>query len=103
MVFKLLIMSKVNEVVDRLSAKVEKLISLQSKLASENKGLRDDIDLLKKEAELLNTKLKKLEEKNKIIKIAKSLKDANEGSTDMKLKINELVREIDKNIALLNR
>ena len=47
-------------------------------------------------------KITALEEANKTIKIAKSLTGAEE-STEAKLKINALVREIDKCIALLNK
>lgn len=46
-----------------------------------------------------------LSEKNKIVKLAKSLAGADSGekSTELKLKINELLREVDKCMALLNK
>jgi hypothetical protein len=44
-----------------------------------------------------------LEEQNKAIRIAKDLKEEGGDSLDLKLKINELVREVDKALALLNR
>ena len=40
---------------------------------------------------------------NKVIKIANSLSDSDDSTLGVKLKINELVREIDKCIAYLNK
>ena len=45
---------------------------------------------------------KELSEKNKVLKLAKSLSGKQGKSTDIKLKINELIREIDKCIAQVN-
>lgn len=42
-----------------------------------------------------------LEARLKIVKLAKSLDDSGEGKTELKLKINDLVREIDKALAML--
>jgi len=59
-------------------------------------------DLLKIIQEL-KIKNNYLEEQNKAIRLAKDIKEDGENSLDLKLKINELVREIDKCLALLNR
>jgi hypothetical protein len=48
-------------------------------------------------------RIEELEEKNKVLTMAKSLSDTSEGNLESKRKINELVREIDKCIALLNK
>ena len=58
-------------------------------------------DLAGKDAEIAG-----LSEKNKIVKLARSLAGDAEGgekSTELKLKINELLREVDKCMALLNK
>ena len=58
-------------------------------------------DLAGKDAEIAG-----LSEKNKIVKLARSLAGDAEGgekSTELKLKINELLREVDKCTALLNK
>ena len=89
--------------VDSLQSKVEKLII-------QHKRAKEDIDQLKDENEFLQNKFSEsksriieLEERNKVLKLARSLSgDDFEKSTDVKLKINELVREIDKCIALVN-
>ncbi|MCD4745539.1 MAG: hypothetical protein K8R58_04515 [Bacteroidales bacterium] len=82
--------------------KVKKLTDLQKNIEIEN------FELIKKEEKLQNTIseqnriINQLEEKNKLLKIAKSIKPG-KGAVDAKLKINELVREIDKCIGFLNK
>ena len=87
----------------RLRSKLEKLLHLHKKLKEDNsKLLKEREDLLKKIEEYKNS-INKLEEKNKVAKLAETLLKTNENSSEVKLKINELVRELDKCIALLNR
>ena len=81
--------------------KVRKLLELKEKnniiintLSDQNKELNEQIE----DQKLLINKLKEQIEK---IKIAKSLENS-DGSIEAKTKINELVREIDKCIGLLN-
>jgi chromosome segregation ATPase len=88
--------------VDSLQSKVERLII-------QHKRAKEDIDQLKEENEFLQNKFSEskskivdLEERNKVLKLAKSLSGDSGKATDVKLKINELVREIDKCIALVN-
>ena len=57
---------------------------------------------LKEVIEEKNIFVENLKEEIPKIKLAKSL-GSEEGSTDAKMKINELVREIDKCIGLLNQ
>ncbi len=65
-----------------------------------NKTKRE-LDELKKRSVLQDEEIKKLVEKNKILRIAGA---SNEGSSrEVKFKINEIVREVDKCIAQLNQ
>lgn len=95
-------MPEINELVDGIHAKVKRLIILNNDLNSEN-GL-----LKKKQTELLReigdqkTEIENLKEKYNFLKIAKSVKHS-EGNAEIKKKIEELVREIDKCIGLLNK
>ncbi|MDP4267535.1 MAG: hypothetical protein Q8880_08885, partial [Bacteroidota bacterium] len=66
-----------------------------NELINENKHLLKIID---EQKEFINN----IEEKNKILKIASSI-NSKENSKEVKLKINEFLREIDKCIALLNK
>ena len=96
-------MSDLSEISSSLRLKFEKLIHLQKKLEGENVKLITEKNILLENIQQLKTTINNLEEKNKIVKLAKSLSETNENSLNTKLKINELVRDIDKCIALLNR
>ena len=81
--------------------------SLKEKLNSkiqENNKLNEEIHSAGEEITHLKTKISDLNENVKMLKLASQI-DGNEvGSTkDVKLMINEMVREIDKCIALLNK
>ena len=76
-------------VVSSLQSKVEKLI-LQHRKATEEKKQKQ------------KENFSELEEKNKVLKLANNISGAEGKNTEVKLKINELVREIDKCIALVN-
>lgn len=89
-------------VVSSLQSKVEKLVLQHRRAIAENDNLKQDNDFLKKTLSKQKLELKELEERNKVLKLAKSIGDEEGKNTDIKLKINELVREIDKCIALVN-
>lgn len=96
-------MNNITSAVKSLQSKIEKLVHLHSKLKDDNKKLLSEkqelIDKLAQHRESIN----KLEDDRINLKLALTLNKNTEQTTDIKLKINELVREIDKCIALLNR
>jgi regulator of replication initiation timing len=96
-------MPSVTEQLSAVVEKTERLIELCSALQEEN-------DLLKLENQSLGTalnvskdKTKEVEEKLRVLKVARSFSETNEKSLDIKQKINEFVREIDKCIVLLKK
>jgi regulator of replication initiation timing len=96
-------MPSVTEQLNIVVEKTERLIELCNALQEEN-------DLLKLENQSLNTALEvskgkttDLEEKIGVLKMAKSVADTDEKSLDIKQKINEFVREIDRCIVLLKK
>ncbi|MBD1394857.1 hypothetical protein [Mucilaginibacter glaciei] len=96
-------MASVAEQLNKVVEKTERLIELCAALQEEN-------DLLKLESEALNVaikastnKTKDLEEKLRVLKLAKSFSETNEKSVDIKQKINDFVQEIDKCIVLLKK
>ncbi|MDB4903797.1 MAG: hypothetical protein JWQ63_3078 [Mucilaginibacter sp.] len=96
-------MSSTAEQLSKIVERTEHLIELCTALQEEN-------DLLKLENETLTSALntsknmnKELEEKLRILKVAKSFSETNEKSLDIKQKINEFVQEIDKCIVLLKK
>ncbi|MDB5137769.1 MAG: hypothetical protein JWP37_4372 [Mucilaginibacter sp.] len=96
-------MASVAEQLNKVVEKTERLIELCSALQEEN-------DLLKLENQSLATALnaskdksKDLEDKLRILKVAKSFSETNEKTLDIKQKINEFVQEIDKCIVVLKK
>jgi hypothetical protein len=81
--------------------KTHQLVKQLKEIKHENAEMKKKIELLTKTEQEHLTKLKYLEEKNKILRIAKSIDG--EDKTKAKLRINELLREVDRCIALLNK
>ena len=94
-------MKDVATLVSGIEFKLRKLIEQHQFTRSENTRLTHEIQELKEFIEEQKQIIKQLEEKSKILKLAKTL-ETKEGNVEAKLKINELVREIDKCIGLLN-
>jgi predicted nuclease with TOPRIM domain len=92
--------SALNEIRSFIEGLKEKL---NTKIQENNK-LNEDILSAGEEITELKSKISELNENIKMLKLASQI-DGNEvGSTkDVKLMINEMVREIDKCIALLNK
>ncbi len=67
------------------------------------KKLEQEITLLKNEIELLKNEKDELSRKNEQMRLANQLLSGADDSKEAKQKINKLIREIDKCIALLNQ
>jgi predicted RNase H-like nuclease (RuvC/YqgF family) len=94
-------MKDVATLVSGIEYKLGRLIQQHhSQRADIKKHINEILELKQVITDQKNT-IKQLEEKIKLLKIAKTL-ETKEGSVEAKLKINELVREIDKCIGLLN-
>ncbi|MBL4657657.1 MAG: hypothetical protein JKX73_06625 [Flavobacteriales bacterium] len=89
--------------IDRIQSKVKKMMELHRSVKDANYKLKVEKEQLLKNLEEGKDAIADLEEQNKRIKLARSLQDSGETSLDVKLKINEMVREIDKCIAFLNK
>lgn len=88
--------------VDSLQSKVEKLIIQHKKAKEDIKQLKDENLFLQKKLSETKIQLTDVNEQNKVLKLAKTLSGKEGKSTEIKLKINELIREIDKCIAKVN-
>lgn len=91
------------EIIDRLHGKIENLISKLDDLESQNlilsQKLSDNILTIKQK----EVSIDDLKEKNRILKISSSINQVDGNDKSSKKQINDLVREIDKCIALLNK
>lgn len=88
--------------VSSLGSKVEKLIQIHDKLKEDHDKLCVENEMLTQKAEEQKKELDKLHDKLKVIKLAKTLNGDEQSNTELKYKINELIREIDKSIAQLS-
>jgi predicted nuclease with TOPRIM domain len=96
-------MNNVHKRLNDLKTKVEKLVNLQEKLMKENRDLRDAYQSLQQKLSELEAGRRELEEKNKILKLSQAISSGGDQKTrELKLKINEYIREIDKCLAVIN-
>lgn len=86
-----------------LNKKLEELFERYNDLRTKNKELKNENEVLERYLQERDEKLKELEIKYERIKISGALMGEGESAVEAKQKINELVREIDRCVALLNR
>ncbi|MFH1005349.1 MAG: hypothetical protein V1781_07660 [Bacteroidota bacterium] len=96
-------MSNIKLVITLIEAKIKKLVDLHFQYKKELTELKNQNNEFKQNIKQLKQINKDLEEKNKILKLSKLISGTNENTYELKLKINEQVREVDKCIALLNK
>ena len=91
------------EELELLNKKLEELFDRYNDLRNIIRDLKDENDILKRYIEERDIKIKDLESKYERIKISGGLTGSGGGEKEAKDRINELVREIDRCVALLNR
>jgi hypothetical protein len=90
------------EQVEKLRQKVEKLINLHRLLLQENHQLKAEKEKLTDTIRQRDNQLDDLGEKLKVIRLARQVTGSDQNTRDLKLKINEYIREIDRCLALIN-
>ena len=93
---------KEDAVLNELKFKVERLIKLYISSLQTIEDQKSRIEHLSAEIENLKSEKQNLNEELKTARVANALSGSGDGSYQAKLRINQLVREIDKCIALLN-
>ena len=96
-------MSQVSEQLNKVIDKTARLIELCAALQEENDLMRLENQTLTSALNANKNKTAELEEKLRVLKMAKSFSETNEKSLDIKQKINDFVQEIDKCIVLLKK
>jgi hypothetical protein len=96
-------MSVIAKKLDQVLDRTQKLVELSKALQEQNDLVNLENQSLKVALESSENKRKEVEEKLRVVKLAKSLEGTSEKTLDIKQKINEFVREIDKCIVLLNK
>jgi polyhydroxyalkanoate synthesis regulator phasin len=95
-------MDDVVRIVIALDRKVSQLIDFYEKEKKNVLLLKDTIKRLKEQIKSLETEIEECKESNRKLKLATAFKSKGDAS-DAKKFIDELVREIDKCVTLLNR
>lgn len=95
-------MSDVDKLIIQINERIKKLINVKQALLIENESLVKMQEELLQQLENKNKIIEELNNKNRNLSIADKVKQL-EGSSDIKLKIDGMVREIDKCIELLNK
>jgi hypothetical protein len=96
-------MSSVAEQLDSVLLKAARLIELCNALQEENELLKQENDVVKSALNASKLKNADLDENMRVLKLAKSIEGTSEKTLDIKQKINDFVREIDKSIVLLKK
>ena len=91
------------ELVNNLEQKIDQLIQRYRKLQNINLELQQEKEVLKGQLEEALQQQAELQTRYDSMKIAKTIELTQVETHEAKLKINQMVREIDKCIALLNR
>jgi len=95
-------MSKIIEVTNLLEDKLEKLLETFKFLRDENEFLRQKLAELENQLVESKQQLETKEKDFQLLKIAKTIEGSNESTRETKLKINALIRDIDKCIVQLS-
>jgi hypothetical protein len=97
------IMIEQETIVNSLEDKFRKLVSLLEVLKAENNMLLKEKEEMISSMNVKDNEIRDLQGKYEHLKLAKLLVTGSEDVHSAKLKVNKIVREIDKCIALLNK
>ena len=93
--------AKQDAVINELNEKIERLIKLYISSLDKSREMEAEMKELQSRIERMKSENIKLHEEIKTLKVATAI-STGEGSSEAKNRISQLVREIDKCIALLN-
>lgn len=91
------------EIIQNLRKKMEVLMALYDKTKAERERLEEENKTLQEIVKAKQKEIAKFEEKLQTAKLAKMIVSSTEDVHTARLKINRIVREIDRCIALLNK
>jgi regulator of replication initiation timing len=95
-------MSNLSEIVDSLENRVGKLLQEHENLKQTKSKLEEEITVLMTQKDQFKKEIENWRDECNTLKLANSMLGSNEYKRETKLKINELVREIDKCIIQLS-
>jgi len=94
-------MSELVEIVDSLENKISKLLHKMDLLQQSKLNLEREMDSLRSDYEAAQRSVEEWEEKYKSLKLANTMLGSETNKSEAKLKINQLIRELDHCIVQL--
>ncbi|AUS06181.1 hypothetical protein [Pseudotamlana carrageenivorans] len=95
-------MSNIEDIVNSLEGKIDKLLHKLELLKLDNLKLLEELEASKQEILIQKGKNSNWEEKYEALKMANSILGSDDNKRETKLKINALIRDIDHCIAQLS-
>lgn len=89
--------------VDELKVNIRRLIKNLEVVKQELENTKDEYKGLEFQFNAFKEEYESLKKRYETLKVAKALTDGDPGNQAAKLKINKIIREVDKCIALLNQ
>jgi len=96
-------MTDYENIISALNNKASKMISVIEKVKTENSALKLEMEQLKNSLKTKELECHDMHVKYENLKLAKVIQLSGNDLHDAKIKVNKIVREIDKCISLLNR
>jgi len=91
------------EILEGIKDKIQTVKNRMQEHLDENSRLKQQNDDLHQKVQQKQSVIDELEQKNQQLSLVKSIMADSEDAHDARIRINRIVREIDKCIALLNR
>ncbi len=91
------------ELLEGIKGKIETVKAMLQEQKGQNQDLNVQNEALQREVQEKQSRIDELEERNQKLSLVKGILAESENSDEARMKINRIVREIDKCIALLNR
>ncbi|MDI3527783.1 MAG: hypothetical protein PWR03_1966 [Tenuifilum sp.] len=92
-----------SNIIENIKHKVQTLVLMYEKVRQENDQLKAQVAELEAKLKDKDNACAELEERYTRLKLAKALKSGELDVHEAKIKVNRIVREIDRCIALLNK
>ena len=91
------------EIIEGIRGKIQSVKARMQMQQDQNQELQQQKEDLQHMVQQKQSQIEELEEKNQKLTLVKSIMADSEDANDARIRINRIVREIDKCIALLNR
>jgi predicted nuclease with TOPRIM domain len=94
-------MSDIETILADIERKATRLLDENGRLRVREEKLTGQLKELQEQIKQQNTTISTLKEENKLLKLGEKLTQRGD-TTEMKLRINQLIRSIDKSLAMIN-